>query len=146
MLFSMFVSYYLWRRYSREDYVLYTALFVVMASLFSTFMGYLYVFFLALPFMFVPWLLSFPFSSIVEVVTSDYIPVSYNLHFLSVRILSFNVENAQVVGVLFFLSINLVGAVLGYWIGKMFFGESKTKEHETGVSKAVEAEWRDKQL
>jgi len=119
MLLSMFISYRM-VGYSRKTYLRSTALFIIFASFFSTFFTYVYLWVFLYPF----GLLSFPFSSTVEQMHSWAPVTAYNIHFLTLEIVSIAPEIAPIYGFLFFLSVNFASAILGYWIGKRLLRES----------------------
>lgn len=94
--------------------MLWNTFFIVLASLFSTFLSYaLIVWFLFYPIL----LLSFPFVSTFEDSLSSP-PTEYNINLCTLRIVSISPENAYLYGFLFFFSVNLIGTILGYWINK----------------------------
>ena len=110
MLLSMYASYYASRNLAKiykRDYVLSMAVFIVLASLFSAAFAYAYF----LPMFYPLGSLSFPFSS-----TGDL--DAYNIQFLALRILSVPPQNGPLYGFPFYLLVNLVGVMLGYWINK----------------------------
>lgn len=88
--------------------------FILLASLLSTFLSELFLWFLIYPL----GLLSFPFYSTADKLHS-WMPVSaYNIHFLTAKIVTISPQQASSYGFLFFFSINLIGAVVGYRIHK----------------------------
>lgn len=121
MLFSMFISYHLVRRFSSQTYAVLMACWVIVASLLTIFLARAWILALfLLPFM----LLSFPFFSTVEQLHS-YTPITaYNIQFFTLRIASISPENAFVYGFSFFALVNLIGAVLGNKINKILLEKS----------------------
>jgi len=136
MLLSMFTSFLLARKFGRVTYVLLTTVALVFISFFSVglpraFSGrdYPTPSYYPLPF-------SFPFYSIdnphshwgMLTVVSE----SYEIYFLTFRIAEFwdfyplSQRSYNMIPFrfyLYFLLINLVGAILGYWISKSAFIE-----------------------
>jgi len=53
-----------------------------------------------------------------------YYITDYNINFFGMEIVPISTQNILVYGFLFFLLINLVGAMLGYWINKKLLEES----------------------
>ena len=113
MLLSMFLSFHLVRKVSSRDYVQLTTILILVFSLFS----------MILP-------LSFPFYTLLKMTL---IPMRfYMLYFLTFKISEsvfwINLAGTSVfiqryflmflLYYLFFLSVNIVGAIIGYWIGK----------------------------
>ena len=119
MLLSMYASYH-WAKISKKPYVLRMAFFIILMSFVSTFFvaGFLFAIYYPLS-----WL-SFPFLSSVEQLHS-YTPVTaYKIHFFTLEIVSISPQNAPLYVFSFFLLVNLVGAILGYWINKRLLTES----------------------
>ena len=124
MLLSMYVSFRLSSDLvqDRVIYVLLMTVFIIMVSLLSAFVS---IFSLWLLILYPFWLLSFPFYSTLELSHGGLVPAaSYNINFFWMKIESISPENALVYGFSFFLLINLVGAMLGYWINKKLSDES----------------------
>jgi len=124
----MFLSTYVSFRLSGDTepehllYVLLMAGFIIVASLLSAFVCVLWLWIIFLyPF----WLVSFPFYSTLTLSFGlvGY-PTGYNIHFFGMEIMSVSTQNDPVYGFWFFLLINLVGAILGYWINKKLSMES----------------------
>jgi hypothetical protein len=126
MLLSLYVSFRLSSIFEHErvSYVLLMAGFIVVASFLSTFVSVLWLWLLVLyPF----WLVSFPFSStaIRTSVNGGRMNVTgYNINFLGIQIASISPQSISVYGFSFFLLVNLIGAMLGYWINKKLLEES----------------------
>lgn len=118
MLLSMYVSFRLSSELSDErvSYVLLMAGFIIIASFLSTFVYVLWLWLIVLyPF----WLVSFPFFSTPELYFGDWGRLTgYNITFFGMKIVSISPQNAHVYGFSFFLLINFVGVMLGYWINK----------------------------
>jgi len=110
--------------YERVSYVLLIAGFIIVASFLSTFVSVLGIWLLQLyPFL----LVSFPFFSTAprtRVGVHAYPVTGYNINFFGIEIVSISPQNITVYGFSFFLLINLVGAMLGYWINKKLFDET----------------------
>lgn len=119
MLFSIFISYYL-VEHGRKTHVLLTTLFIVLASLLSTF--FVYAWRLSF-FLYPPRFLSFPFSSAVGV-HRWWGVTTYDIYFFTLKVVSISPQNAPLYGFMFFLLVNITGATLGYWIGKRLLRES----------------------
>lgn len=101
--------------------MLLTAFFIVLASLFSTFLAYAWILLIILyPF----WLLSYPFVSYVAISLSPHYIGPYDIYLCSLKIASISREYVLFFGFLFFFSVNLLGAILGYWIDKKLTEES----------------------
>jgi hypothetical protein len=98
--------------------------FIIIASLLSTFIYVLWLWSIQLyPFSVV----SFPFSStaIRTTVPSGWTYVTgHNVNFFGIEIVSISPQNMPVYGFSFFLLINLVGVILGYWSNKKLSEES----------------------
>ncbi len=126
MLLSMYLSFRLSSNleHERVSYVLLMTGFIIVASFLSTFIYMLWLWLLVLyPF----WLVSFPFFSTAthtRMAAHAYSVTGYNINFFGMEILSISPQNIAVYGFSFFLLINLVGAMLGYWINKKLLDES----------------------
>jgi len=90
--------------------------FIIVASFLSTFAPIPKVYSIYLyPFS----LVSFPFFSISKLSLGDWgYLTGYNINFFEMEIISISAQNALVYCFSFFLLINLVGVMLGYWIKK----------------------------
>lgn len=137
MLFSMFLSYYL-ARYGRKTYVLLTACFIVLASLLSIILTFSYknLFF----FLYLPRFFSFPFFSAL-VLSRHRGPISYDIYLPGLKLVSISPQNAHLYGFMFFLSVNLAGAILGFWIGKQLTKKSLARNLFDFLSKSVVLSW-----
>ncbi len=109
-------------RDERVSYVLLMAGFIIVASFLSTFVYVLWLWLIVLyPF----WLVSFPFFSTPELYFGDWGRLTgYNINFFGMKIVSISPQNVLAYGFSFFFLINLVGAMLGYWINKRLLEES----------------------
>lgn len=124
MLLSLYVSFRLSSDLAQERviYVLSITGFIIVVSFLSTFVCMLWDWVIFLyPF----WLVSFPFFSIPEFLFNDprTLLTSYKINFFGIEIVSISPQNLLVCGLSFFLAINLIGAMLGYWINRKFSGE-----------------------
>jgi len=128
MFLSMYVSF-LFSDDVEYDYMSYVPLmagFVIVVSLLST---YVCMFWLWLIFLYPFWSVSFPFYSTPELSFGDWgYLTGYNINFFGMEIVSLSPQNVLVYGFSFFLLINVVGAILGYWINKKFSEESLKRE------------------
>ena len=126
MLLSMYLSFRLssYFEHNRVSYMLLMASFIIVASLLSTYVSMLWLWLLVLyPFLVV----SFPFFSTAlhtSMGVHTYHVTSYNINFFGMEIVSISPQNILGYGFSFFLLINLVGAMLGYWINKKLFDET----------------------
>lgn len=123
MLLSMYVSFRLSSDLvqDRVSYVLLMTVFIIVVSFLSTFVCMLWLW---LIFLYPFWLVSFPFFSTPELSLGDWGHlISYNINFFGMEIVSISPQNVLVYGFSFFLLINLVGAMLGYWINKKLLNE-----------------------
>ena len=130
MLLSMLLSFLLAKKFTGKIYVLLMTIFLTLISLFSMGLpslfryqdwGYMEVYELKYP---LP--LSFPFYASVQ--SSPYWPVHgpprsyYLLHFLTFEIVRGYVPTYILEPLYlyysFFLLVNIVGAIIGYWISK----------------------------
>jgi hypothetical protein len=112
--------------YDYMSYVPLMAGFMIVVSLLST---YVCMFWLWLIFLYPFWSVSFPFYSTPELSFGDWgYLTGYNINFLGMEIVSLSPQNVLLYGFSFFLLINLVGAILGYWINKKFSEESLKRE------------------
>lgn len=116
----MYVSYR-WTKTGKKTYICMMVFFVILVSFLSTFLGYAWI---LLSILYPLWLLSFPFLSSVEQLHSHQPVTGYNIQFITMEIVSIPPQNAVLYGFMFFLSVNLIGAILGYWIDKRFLTES----------------------
>ena len=119
MLLSVYVSYYLSRAWAKTyvlDYILGMTALILVTSLSSTFMPINFLFYFNYPLA----SLSFPFSSIVSGWMDMHMDVvyTYNIQFLSQRILSVSNENIHLYVFSFYLLVNFLGVILGYWFEK----------------------------
>jgi len=123
MLLSMYLSYYASRAWMKTyylDYVLGMIGLILVTSLSSTAISTYYLFYFFYPFA----SLSFPFSSIVHVDVyremGDYTyAYTHDIQFLSLRILSVSNESIRLLFVFsFYLLVNFLGVILGYWFEK----------------------------
>jgi len=124
MLLSMYLSFRLSSdlEHERLSYVLLMTGFIIIASLLSTFV---YVLWLWLIILYPFWLISFPFFSTPELYFGDWGRLTgYHITFFGIEIVSISPQNVSIYSFSFFLLINLVGAMLGYWINKKLFEES----------------------
>jgi hypothetical protein len=139
----MYVAFSLSDKPEQEymSYVLIMAGLVIVASFLSVFVS-LFWFWLILLYPF--WLVSFPFYSTPHLTFGDWgYLTGYNINFFGMEIMSIPPQNAftsadalmQVAGsgmhvyaFSFFLLINLVGAILGYWIKQKTSEESLKRE------------------
>lgn len=112
----MYASYRL-SKTSEKTRVPSMAVLMIFASYLSTLYGFHWFWFYPLG------LLSFPFSLTVYEGWGGSV-AGYNIHFLSLKILTTTPQNAFLRMFSFFLSVNLVGAILGYWIDKRLLEES----------------------
>jgi hypothetical protein len=65
------------------------------------------------------WLVSYPFFSTPKLYVGDWGHLTgYNINFFGMEIMSISPQNVLVYGFSFFLLINLVGVILGYWSNK----------------------------
>jgi len=133
MFLSMYVAFRLSDKPEQEyiSYVLLMAGFIIVASFLSAFVGGLWLWLILLyPFLSV----SFPFFSTPEVscklLRFQYLYsyecklTGYHINFVGIEIMFISPQNVLVYGFLFFLLINLVGAILGYWIKQKTSDES----------------------
>ena len=108
--------------HERISYVLLMTVFIIIASFLSAFV---YNYWLWLIFLYPFWLVSFPFFSTPKLAHGGWGHlISYNINFFGMEIVSISPQNVLVYGFSFFLLINLVGAMLGYWINKNLLKES----------------------
>jgi hypothetical protein len=128
MFLSMYVSFRLSGDTEHEhmSYVLLMAGFMIVVSLLSTFVSMFWLWIILLyPF----WLVSFPFYSIPKLSFGDWgYLTGYNINFFGMEIMSVSPQNVLVYGFLFFLLINLVGVIFGYWINQKLSEESLKRE------------------
>lgn len=129
MLLSMYVSFRLSNilEHERVNYVLLMAGFIIVASLLSTFVTFVSVLWLWLLVLYPFWQVSFPFFSTATPTSAGvhtYYITGYNINFFEMEIVPISYQNIPVYGFSFFLLINLVGAMLGYWINKKLLEES----------------------
>jgi hypothetical protein len=145
MLLSMFISFLLARRFRGKVYVLLMTMVLILVSLFS----------IGFPIIWrsidgdIIWQmnsatipLSFPFhASISEIPYADLLPyyprplhpLAYDveLYFLTFQLVDFEsivITRHIIFLVSFFLPVNLVGAILGYWINKSTFIDKLLKK------------------
>jgi hypothetical protein len=124
----MYVAFSLSDKPEQEymSYVLIMAGLVIVASFLSAFVS-LFWFWLILLYPF--WSVSFPFYSIPILSFGDWgYLTNYRINFVGIEIMSISPQNALVYGFSFFLLINLVGAILGYWIKQKTSEESLKRE------------------
>jgi len=131
-LLSMYASY-LWANRSKKTYVLRMAVFILLSSFFSAYIpesqGYfLFLIFFLHPFYYASFL-SFPFYLFKHEMNSHHL--YYHNSFHSIRFLIVNITSTPASGppgfnqqllldFSFFLSVSLVGALLGYLIAKKY--------------------------
>ncbi len=123
MLLSVYVSFRLSRdlAHERASYLLLMTGFIVVASFLSTFA---YELWLWLIFVYPFWSVSFPFFSTPELSLGEWGRLtSYNINFFGIEIVSVSPQNVPVYGFSFFLLINLVGAMFGYWTNRKLLEE-----------------------
>jgi len=139
----MYVAFRLSDKPEQEymSYVLLMAGFIIVASFLSAFVSVLWLWIILLyPF----WLVSFPFYSTPNLTFGDWgYLTGYNINFFGMEIMSIPPQNAftsadaimhaaesgmHVYAFSFFLLINLVGAILGYWIKQKTSEESLKRE------------------
>jgi len=128
MLFSMYVSFRLASDFAqnRVFYVLLMSGVIIMMSLLSAFVS---IFWLWLIFLYPFWLLSFPFYLTTKPLHGYWGAISgYNINFFWMEIGSISTENVLVNGFSFFLLINLVSAMVGYWLSKNLLKEPFKRE------------------
>jgi len=156
MLLSMFTSFLLARRFKGKVYVLLVTVILILVSLFSAGFpslkdleaqpkeGYWQVNLFAIP-------LSFPFYVHISEVKGGIVAPPLP-HFIppphyDVKLYSFGFEvganyfiplttNYIILLVSFFLLVNLVGAILGYWISKTTFIDKLLTRRKTKVNPA----------
>lgn len=124
----MYVSFRLSSDFApgRVVYALLMTAFIIVVSFLSAFVC---VFWLWLIFLYPFWLLSFPFYLTPKPFRGYWGAItSYNINFLWVEIGFIPTENVLVNGFSFFLLINLVGAMVGYWLSKNLLNESFKRE------------------
>lgn len=133
----MYVAFRLSDKPEQEyiSYVLLMAGFIIVASLLSAFVSVLWLW---LIFLYPFWSVSFPFFSTPEVscklLRFQYLHsyecklTGYHINFVGIEIMSISPQNVLVYGFLFFLLINLVGVILGYWIKQKTSDESLKQE------------------
>lgn len=118
MLLSMYVSFRLSSDLEQKSviHVLLMTGFIIVMSFLSTFVSILWLWIILLyPF----WLVSFPFLSTPKLFLGDRGHLTgYNINFFWMEIVSISPQNVLAYGFSFFFLINLVGAMLGYWINK----------------------------
>jgi len=123
MLLSMYVSFRLSSDLEQKNviHVLLMTGFIIVMSVLSTFVCILWLWIILLyPF----WLVSFPFLSTPKLFFGDRGHlISYNINFFWMKIVSISPQNVLAYGFSFFFLINLVGAMLGYWINKKLLNE-----------------------
>jgi len=123
MLLSMYASYH-WAR--SEDYVRNIGFFILLISFFSAFFPLSIIIFLAFPVTF----LSFPFYGTIEKLLVGGIPGNWG-YFVTLRFLTIDITSTPTEASFFFfpalmpafplfLASNLLGALLGYWIGTKY--------------------------
>ena len=153
MLLSMFTSFLLARKFKVKIYILLMTVVLILVSLFSIGFpsvwrsaGGIVIWQVNLPA--IP--LSFPFYASISEVPYAYLlpyyprpshPLAYSveLYFLSFQPVGFEsivITRHIIFLVSFFLLINLIGAILGYWISKTTFIDKLIARRKTKVKPA----------
>jgi len=121
MLLSMYAAYH-WARISKEAFALRMAFFIILISFLSAISPFPFGVLLPLP-LFVSPVLSFPFYAYYKkVLVEGYWVSFFRIRFLGIDITSTpssrGLEQLAPVSSFFFLFINFVGALLGFWINR----------------------------
>jgi len=132
MLLSMYASY-LWANRSKKTYVLRITVFILLSSFFSAYIPGGSAYFLFFIFFWHPFyyasVLSFPFYLLKHEMNFHHLYYEnsfHSIHFLTVNITSTPASGSPgfnqqlLLDFSFFLSVNLVGALLGYLIAKKY--------------------------